>query len=89
MRCPSSVLVMSQCLVSGWPCRYWSWRGPARSGTKPSMRYSTPLAIRLLEKCDGVLRIGGPSVGADEMVRIGRSLGLKIYAALAEIPRSE
>jgi hypothetical protein len=48
-----------------------------------------PLAIRLLEKCDGVLRIGGPSVGADKMLRIGRSLGLKIYAALAEIPRSE
>ena len=48
-----------------------------------------PIAIRLLEKCDGVLRIGGPSVGADEMVRIGRGLGLKIYATLAEIPQSE
>jgi hypothetical protein len=48
-----------------------------------------PLAIRLLEKCDAVLRIGGPSVGADEMVRVGRSLGLKIYATLAEIPKPE
>lgn len=48
-----------------------------------------PIAIRLLEKCDAVLRVGGPSQGADEMVRIGRELGLKIYSALAEIPRAE
>ena len=48
-----------------------------------------PIAIRLLEKCDGVLRIGGPSSGADEMVRIGRRLGLAIYQTLEEIPRVE
>jgi hypothetical protein len=46
-----------------------------------------PIAVRLLEKCDAVLRVGGPSVGADEMVRVGRRLGLKIYANLAEIPK--
>jgi hypothetical protein len=46
-----------------------------------------PIAIRLLEKCDGVLRVGGPSSGADEMVRVGRSLGLTIYTTLAEIPK--
>jgi hypothetical protein len=45
-----------------------------------------PIAVRLLEKCDAVLRVGGPSAGAEEMVRVGRSLGLKIYSALAEIP---
>ena len=45
-----------------------------------------PIAGRLLEKCDAVLRVGGPSTGADEMVRVGRSLGLKIYGNLAEIP---
>src|SRR4030081_1045100 len=43
-----------------------------------------PIAVRLLEKCDAVLRVGGPSAGADEMVRVGRSLGLTIYTALAE-----
>jgi hypothetical protein len=48
-----------------------------------------PVAIRLLEECDGVLRVGGPSAGADEMVRVGRSLGLNIYATLAEIPKPE
>ncbi len=45
-----------------------------------------PIAVRLLKKCDAVVRIGGPSTGADEMVRIGRSLGLTIYTSLEEIP---
>jgi len=48
-----------------------------------------PTATRLLEKCDAVLRVGGPSTGADEMVRVGRSLGLKIYSTLADIPGVE
>lgn len=45
-----------------------------------------PIAVRLLEKCDGVLRVGGASAGADEMLRIGRKLGLAIYRRLEEIP---
>ena len=45
-----------------------------------------PIAARLLEKCDAVLRVGGPSSGADEMVRVGRSLGLAIYTDPAQIP---
>ena len=46
-----------------------------------------PIAVRLLEKCDAVLRVGGPSSGADEMVRVGRSLGLSIYTDPAKFPR--
>ena len=45
-----------------------------------------PIAVRLLEKCDAVLRVGGPSAGADEMVRVGHELGRKIYTVLADIP---
>jgi len=48
-----------------------------------------PIATRLLEKCDAVLRVGGPSAGADEMVRVGRALGLTIYANPAEIPKAQ
>ena len=48
-----------------------------------------PIAVRLQEKCDAVLRVGGASVGADEMVRVGESLGLKIYRRLEEIPGME
>jgi hypothetical protein len=45
-----------------------------------------PIAVRLLQKCDAVLRVGGASAGADEMVRTGRELGLKIYASIQEVP---
>ena len=45
-----------------------------------------PIAVRLLEKCDAVLRVGGASTGADEMVRVGRNLGLAIYETLEDIP---
>ncbi len=46
-----------------------------------------PIAVRLLEKCDAVLRVGGASAGADEMVRVGQTFGLKIYTTVAEIPK--
>ena len=45
-----------------------------------------PIAIRLLERCDAVLRVGGPSAGADEMVRMGRDLGLAIFTDPSQIP---
>jgi hypothetical protein len=48
-----------------------------------------PIAIRLLEKCDAVLRVGGASAGADEMVRIGRQLGLTVYTNPTTIPKVE
>ena len=44
-----------------------------------------PVVVQLLKKCDAVLRVGGPSTGADDMVRLGRELGLKIYTDPAEI----
>lgn len=45
-----------------------------------------PIAERLLTKCDGVLRVGGDSQGADQMVEIAREKGLKIYTKLEQIP---
>lgn len=48
-----------------------------------------PIASRLLEKCDAVLRVGGPSTGADEMVRVGGSLGLRIFTSAADIPPAQ
>ena len=44
-----------------------------------------PVAIRLIDKCDAILRMGGPSGGADEMVRIGKEKGKRIFYDLAEI----
>ncbi|MFD0939542.1 DUF4406 domain-containing protein [Pedobacter boryungensis] len=45
-----------------------------------------PVAHRLLEKCDAVLRLEGASKGADNDVRIAQERGLKIYYSLDEIP---
>lgn len=44
-----------------------------------------PVAIRLISKCDVILRIGGASGGADEMVRIGKEKGKRIVYNLEEI----
>jgi len=44
-----------------------------------------PIAERLLEKCDAVLRVGGASQGADLMVEVACKHSLKIYTSLAEI----
>ena len=64
-----------------------AWAGSEKVGDAAFREIFHPSAIRLLEKCDAVLRVGGPSAGADEMVRIGRSLGLTIYTSLTEIPQ--
>jgi hypothetical protein len=45
-----------------------------------------PVARELIGKCDAVLRIGGPSSGADDMVATGQRLGKRIFRSLEEIP---
>src|SRR5262245_6852552 len=44
-----------------------------------------PVAHRLLEKCDAVLRLPGASSGADNDVRIAKERGLKVFYSLDEI----
>src|SRR5204863_6533558 len=48
-----------------------------------------PIAERLLEKCDAVLRVGGASQGADLMVIVAQKHNLKVYYSLGEIPATE
>jgi len=48
-----------------------------------------PIAERLLERCDAVLRMGGASQGADLMVQIAEQRGLKVFHALADVPGCE
>ena len=45
-----------------------------------------PVAHRLLEKCDAVLRIKGASKGADMDVKIAKEKGIPVYYSLEEIP---
>jgi hypothetical protein len=45
-----------------------------------------PISRRLVAKCDGCLRIGGASAGADEMVALAKASGKAVYYSLEEIP---
>jgi|SRR5438132_2717305 len=44
-----------------------------------------PVGRRLVARVDAVLRIGGPSIGADEMVSLARSSGKPVYLSISEI----
>jgi hypothetical protein len=45
-----------------------------------------PVAVKLIDHCDAVLRIGGPSAGADEMITVGKAKGKIIFRDKNEIP---
>jgi hypothetical protein len=45
-----------------------------------------PIARRLLDRCDAVLRVGGPSAGADEMVQRARDAGKLVVTDPAQLP---
>jgi len=45
-----------------------------------------PISRMLVMRCDACLRIGCPSTGADEMVRLARSSGKKIFLSIDEVP---
>ena len=46
-----------------------------------------PVAVDLIDHCDAVVRIGGVSAGADEMVNQGRAKGKIIFTAIEDIPK--
>jgi hypothetical protein len=48
-----------------------------------------PVAVQLIDHCDAILRIGGPSAGADEMVNTGKAKNKKIFYGIEEIPVSK
>lgn len=48
-----------------------------------------PLAIDLIDHCDAVLRVGGPSTGADEMVSNALAKGKKVFYSIDEIAVNE
>jgi hypothetical protein len=48
-----------------------------------------PIAERLVVRCDVLLRIGGPSAGADQMVALARERSIPVVHRLCEIPGCE
>lgn len=59
--------------------------GSRKTGDAVFTEIFHPVAVRLVAHCDAVLRIGGPSAGADEMVRTGKQEGKMIFYNPAEI----
>jgi hypothetical protein len=47
-----------------------------------------PTAHRLLQHCDGVLRLPGASQGADQDVRIAGELGLPVWHSVEDVPEA-
>jgi hypothetical protein len=45
-----------------------------------------PIAEQVLARCDGCLRIGGSSEGADRMVRVARELGKRVFFDIGDVP---
>jgi hypothetical protein len=60
--------------------------GSIRIGDEPFDEIFHPIAERLLSRCDAVLRIGGPSAGADLMVAEARAGGLRVFTDLDQVP---
>jgi hypothetical protein len=60
--------------------------GSTRVGDAAFDEIFHPIAERLVERCDAILRIGGPSAGADEMVRLAAANGRAVYHRLEDVP---
>jgi hypothetical protein len=63
--------------------------GSRRVGDEAFNEIFHPIAERLLERCDAVLRVGGPSQGADFMVRLAQARRLPVYRRLNDEPGCE
>ncbi|MGR6971680.1 DUF4406 domain-containing protein [Streptomyces cynarae] len=60
--------------------------GSTRPGDPLFEEIFHPVAEKLLSRCDAVLRIGGPSQGADRMVDQARAQGKDVYTSVADVP---
>jgi hypothetical protein len=60
--------------------------GSQRVGDAAYEEIAHPVANRLLEWCDAVLRIGGASKGAEQDVRLAKERGLAVYYDVADVP---
>lgn len=59
--------------------------GSKKMGDEIFQQYFHPVAVKLIDHCDAVLRIGGPSQGADEMVNTAKAKGKRVFFSFSEI----
>jgi hypothetical protein len=63
--------------------------GSLRVGDAAFDEIMHPIGRMLAQQCDAVLRIGGKSAGADEMVEITRTHGGEVYMRIEDVPGIE
>jgi len=62
--------------------------GSRRVGDEVFDEIFHPISRRLVARCDAVLRIGGPSLGADEMVALARAESKLVATSVDQLPRA-
>lgn len=60
--------------------------GSTQTGDAAFQSVFHPYARLLVARCDAVLRVGGASAGADEMVEIARERGAAVFSAVGDLP---
>jgi hypothetical protein len=60
--------------------------GSQRTGDEIFNEIFHPISRQLVERCDAVLRIGGPSNGADEMVSLAQQFGKHVSYRFEDLP---
>lgn len=60
--------------------------GSQRVGDEVFTEIFHPIAHAIAQRCDACLRVGGPSEGADGMVRLAQELGQKVFYRVEDVP---
>jgi hypothetical protein len=63
-----------------------SLAGSQRVGDEAFNEIFHPIAELLLDHCDAILRVGGPSQGADQLVEFAHARGINVFHSLEEVP---
>ena len=58
----------------------------AEAGADSFDEMMMPISLALADRCDAVLRIGGPSTGADQEVEAFEARGLPVFRNIDDVP---
>jgi hypothetical protein len=60
--------------------------GSQRVGDEIFNEIFHPVARQIAKRCDACLRLGGPSAGADGMVKLAQESGQQVFYRLEDVP---
>jgi hypothetical protein len=59
------------------------------AGPEKYAEIMSPMSLAAADRCDAILRVGGPSAGADEEVERIRARGGTVFRSIDDVPRVE